>query len=314
MANLINILLNALRATWHFIENVSDEDPNRTDKFFELRAQAREAFPATDCNFVGDKSDSLLDSPCDETPPAGPADLDEIIEVTNNLIDAAKLVVSRWESGNLAEAVQNLQMVASFAEFTLENVAVEVKQEDVTSDLLEACIQARAALPDAWFAVECGVPTEVINLLNKAIAKAEASGTEHTKTPKKTTSWNVDLHASDAFFSTEDWMSDVANRCTYLGYQAWVEHNLESLLHSTDLTGVDAIEIAGCTEADGVVDVIDERDAEFYSVYTHTPNQGVECICDFNTKGQAVEFADALAARTSIPVYGNLCSLGVQNV
>ena len=38
--------------------------------------------------------------------------------------------------------------------------------------LLEACIQARAALPDAWAAVKCNVPEEVIELLDRAIAAA----------------------------------------------------------------------------------------------------------------------------------------------
>jgi len=37
--------------------------------------------------------------------------------------------------------------------------------------------------------------------------------------------------------------------------------------------------------------------------------KGVECVCDFNTKSHAVEFARALAARTGIAVYGNLCSV-----
>jgi hypothetical protein len=40
-------------------------------------------------------------------------------------------------------------------------------------DLLEACKQARAALPDAWFAEKNGVPRSVIDLLNSAIYKAE---------------------------------------------------------------------------------------------------------------------------------------------
>lgn len=46
----------------------------------------------------------------------------------------------------------------------------------LNSDLLNASIQARAALPDAWSAVECNVPKEVIELLNKAICKAETAG------------------------------------------------------------------------------------------------------------------------------------------
>lgn len=42
--------------------------------------------------------------------------------------------------------------------------------------LLEACEQARAALPDAWLAESNGVPRELIDLLDAAIAKAKARG------------------------------------------------------------------------------------------------------------------------------------------
>lgn len=42
----IEIIHSALTKAWQFIENVTDEDPNRTTKFFELRAQVREAFGA----------------------------------------------------------------------------------------------------------------------------------------------------------------------------------------------------------------------------------------------------------------------------
>jgi hypothetical protein len=37
-----NRTLNALQSAWDFIENVSFEDPNRNDKFFELRAKVRD--------------------------------------------------------------------------------------------------------------------------------------------------------------------------------------------------------------------------------------------------------------------------------
>ena len=121
--------------------------------------------------------------------------------------------------------------------------------------------------------------------------------------------WNYHKNGPHAFFLLDDWRTDVAGKDTVLGYQEWVIHNLETLLHDISLDGVDAIEIAGCTETDGIVEVRNEGDAEFFSVYTHRPNEGVECQCDFNTKAQAVEFARALAARTGIPVYGNLCNI-----
>ena len=122
-------------------------------------------------------------------------------------------------------------------------------------------------------------------------------------------SWNMHIHGPHIFFPIEEWRSDVANGDTFLGYQESVEHNIESLLHDINLEGVDAIEVAGCTELDGIVEVHNEADAEFFSVYTHQQGAGVQCECDFNTKAQALEFARALAARTGIPIYGNLCSI-----
>lgn len=136
-------------------------------------------------------------------------------------------------------------------------------------------------------------------------AKARLTGSQLTYR----SSWDVHAHGSHIFYTSEEWRSDVAQGDTILGYQQWVEHNLESLLLEITLDHVDAIEVAGCTEADGVVEVADETDAEFFSVYTHKPGEGVLCHCDFNTKQQASEFAYALAARTSIPVYGNLCHI-----
>lgn len=238
-----------------------------------------------------------------QTPNAGPATMDEIVESTRNLIEAARIVVKRWESGDLAEAVTNLNMVADFTEFTLESVA------DVTPELLEACIQARAALPDAWFAVSCGAPVEVINLLNNTINKAQSCGIEPKVTPKPTTSWAYNRRGRQTFFLWEGWQEQVTNEDTTRGYIEWVENRLDELLHETDLGGVDAIVVAGCTEPDGIVDVSGEQKAELCSVYSHTLDTGYKCICDFNNKAQAIMFATALAARTKIPVYGNQCSI-----
>ena len=123
------------------------------------------------------------------------------------------------------------------------------------------------------------------------------------------TAWNYHDHGTHQFFDLEDWRSHVTLSDTVLGYQEWVEHQLELLLSGICLDGVDAIEVAGCTEVDGIVEVIVESDAELFSVYTHRPNEGVQCECDFNTKDQALEFARALAAKAEIPVYGNLCSI-----
>lgn len=101
--------------------------------------------------------------------------VNDVIESTNDLIDAAKLVVERWTSGDLAQAVNNLHVVAGWTEQTLEDYEPAVApQPDINKELLQACIQARAALPDAWAAVQCDTPKEVIDLLNRAIARAES--------------------------------------------------------------------------------------------------------------------------------------------
>jgi hypothetical protein len=178
----------------------------------------------------------------------------------------------------------------------------------IIKSLLEACVQARAALPDAWFAVNCKVPTEVIDLLNKAIAAAEKAGfAPSNQITRLITSWDYFQHGEHVHFLKEDWRSDVSNGDSLLGYQKWVEHNLESLLYDTTIDDSADVYIAGMTESGPV----DEEDAAFFSVYSRTPspNERVDDICDFNTKAQAIEFADALTARFGKTFYGNMCSV-----
>lgn len=46
-ANLLSAapeLLEALKSVWAFIEDVPEDDPERTDKFFKLREQVRKVF------------------------------------------------------------------------------------------------------------------------------------------------------------------------------------------------------------------------------------------------------------------------------
>jgi len=140
--------------------------------------------------------------------------------------------------------------------------------------------------------------------------QACADGTGPKCAPKNIkTTWSYHDHGENVFFRKVDWQNEVANDNICIGYQEWVEHKLEELLYETDLDGVDAIEVAGCIELDRNVSVINEERAEFFSVYTRVTNEGVECICDFNTKGQALEFAKVLANRSKVPVCGNQCSI-----
>lgn len=156
---------------------------------------------------------------------------------------------------------------------------------------------------DPWDTFKVFVSDKLLSVLSRLRAMQNENPTGY--------GWDYHTHGPHQSFRKEDWCEAVANGDTILGYQVWVAQNLEDLLHDEDLDGVDAIEVAGCTETDGHVDVVAEGEeaAEFFSVYTHVPNQGVECVCDFNTKEQAVSFAKALAARKSLPVYGNCCNI-----
>ena len=149
-------------------------------------------------------------------------------------------------------------------------------------------------------------PMAVTEIGNIPLHEAKAILSQGSVTYRS--SWNMHTHGPHVFFPIEEWRSDVANRDTLLGYQESVKHNLESLLHEIDLEGVNAIEVAGCAAPE----VLNEADAEFFSVYTRQPGTGAQCECDFNTKAQALEFARALAARTGIPIYGNLCGRELQ--
>jgi hypothetical protein len=66
------------------------------------------------------------------------------------------------------------------------------------------------------------------------------------------TSWNFDVDGKHEFFDVLDWRADVAATDTVCGYQAWVEYQLATLLHNTDLENVDTVEVAGCKDADGI--------------------------------------------------------------
>ncbi len=335
----------------------------------------------------------------DDMPSAPPATQEEVNEALRDLITASNLVIQRWESGNLAEAVNNLMFAAGMAETTLEsmkilepkpiNLAVVLDGgivQSIVTDVPEAFKNVSAVVVD--YDVDCPDPddcllgivldqdselaaahmqniiiepaaidlgqvadfvsgkayghkqqsiavcggypcTDCMDLLldeesscaNEDKCLAWLKYQDDTKSacvndagpnccsPEYKSTWDHDQHGEHINFPQEDWIFAVDHKKTTLTYQEWVTRNIESQLHETNLDGVDAIEIAGCTENDGIVEVIDEKDATFFSAYTHRPNEGVECTGDFNTKAQAVQFAKALAARTGIPVYGNLCSI-----
>lgn len=76
-------------------------------------------------------------------------------------------------------ASENYQFVA---DTTLEAAQRECNRKnaqervrDYALQLLDACEQARAALPDAWFAEQSGTPRELIELLDTVISKAKGT-------------------------------------------------------------------------------------------------------------------------------------------
>ncbi|MCA9457526.1 MAG: hypothetical protein KC587_12750 [Nitrospira sp.] len=56
-----------------------------------------------------------------------------------------------------------------------------------------------------------------------------------------------------------------------------------------EITPFDAYEIHGCKDYDGFVEQVEDDEAEFWSIYGHISNQGLECIGDFKTRRAAEE-------------------------
>ena len=69
----------------------------------------------------------------------------------------------------------------------------------------------------------------------------------------------------------------------------------------------DAVEVHGVRDCytSGQVTVceVDDDNPEFFSVYAHLREGGVECLEDFPTAAAAIEYGSALAARESWPLY-----------
>jgi hypothetical protein len=68
-----------------------------------------------------------------------------------------------------------------------------------------------------------------------------------------------------------------------------------------DVSHYDAVEVQGCAEVgttdDPIIEVVDAEGAQFWSAYVHLKVGGVECIGDFDTCGEAVAYANAIANR-----------------
>lgn len=108
--------------------------------------------------------------------------VNDVIEATNDLIAAAKVVVERWENGDLAQAVANLGVVIGWTEKTLEDYTPAVApQPGINLELLEACralLEVQRArrhplgTPDEGIATMC---VEAACKADRAIERAESA-------------------------------------------------------------------------------------------------------------------------------------------
>ncbi|QOX80904.1 hypothetical protein FY034_18050 (plasmid) [Trichlorobacter lovleyi] len=125
-------------------------------------------------------------------------------------------------------------------------------------------------------------------------------GRESCTPPEYTSSWQYHEHGEHKNFPLNDWSYEVQNKDTILGYQEWVEHQLESLFDDTldEIGFADAIEVSGANEDGHTL----EGDADYFFVSGHVPGEGAIQIADFNTKELAMEFATALSAYKGLQI------------
>jgi hypothetical protein len=64
-----------------------------------------------------------------------------------------------------------------------------------------------------------------------------------------------------------------------------------------DITPYDDYEIHGCKDYGDFVEPVEDDEAEFWSLYGHIPNQGVECIGDFKTRRRAEEVLQRITGK-----------------
>jgi hypothetical protein len=102
-----NRVIDVLREAWCFIENVTDDDPKRNDKFFELRGKVRDIFWANDHNIDGVRSEVATANPLIEMIARLTKDGEEVdgnefimenddaVNTLNDLIDEARALVNQ---------------------------------------------------------------------------------------------------------------------------------------------------------------------------------------------------------------------------
>lgn len=219
---------------------------------------------------------------------------------TQELIDVAQ------ELGYLAEAYsggesENAKSLCGQLDEILSRIH---KPDTIIKSLVEACVQARAALPDAYFAVKSNVPTEVIDLLNKALFSADKAGfaVGASSINNPITTWDYNIDGQHSHFDISTWREDIINGSTMSGYQKWVEHNVETLVFDTKLATKTSSVWVAAIGFSGYEEVYETTEAMYFTVFTETNSERGEDICEFNTLEHALEFANKLADLHDLPV------------
>ncbi len=76
-------------------------------------------------------------------------------------------------------------------------------------------------------------------------------------------------------------------------WQDWLDKG------QVDPAHYDAVEVQGCADVgpsdDPIIEVVDAEQAQFWSAYVHLKEGGVECVGDFDTKAEAIAYANTIA-------------------
>jgi hypothetical protein len=187
-------VIDVLREAWNFIENVPADDPERNDKFFELRGKVRNVFYSTDRNFNGERSENMAVNP--------------LIEMIARLTKDGEEVDGRV--------------------FVMENDDAVNTLNDLIDEAREIINLTSPMPPGTPFV---GKP-ERCDGCPEPDGEPKCSNTRCCFWPGNNSTWNYHQHGEHPAFRKEDWQQEVANKDTVLDYQSWVEHQLESLLHN----------------------------------------------------------------------------------
>ena len=206
-----SVLLHAMAAgrgdsNWHVLCAKHEQDAHEISSSWYLRAALinSTAMLVESRPFVEKDTGETIDQVLEQARQAlSKADSPSL---SARVIEAAKLVIARWEKGDLAEAVRKLDRA-------LDGLGRDpLPTDSVFQSLLKAAedvLEANGGTPPDWMQAEAIA-------LEKAISAAHNLKSDpHAGKPD-------DVWASHAQFPVEDWRYEVANDDTRLGYWEWV--------------------------------------------------------------------------------------------